>query len=452
MKRFNKLIFIFLFSLLLCSCQHTPKVDTYAYVTFKNFDDSVLYHTKVEVGAKVEYKGDEPQKQPSQSQVFDFAGWDYDLNQPIMRHITINALYDESVREYIVTFKNYDDRVLQTKNVPFGTYATFSAKEPTKPSDDRHIEYEFTGWDKVLNKTKITSDTTFIAQYKTNEFVFATFKNFDDTFLSEEKVAKGDDANYNGSKPLKEYTGTEKKTYRFSGWDKNTENLLTDTTFIAQFDLLNLYTATFKNYDGTVLETKDVVQGDDAVYTGSTPYKPGSRSGDYIYSYIFSGWSSSLTNIQSDKVFTAQFRQNVEVTGATAIREHLDTYGSGSYNNVETGDGSTLGYSGSYFYVGYSSYSDGLFSAVAVNFTYGASYGYATFEIEDNGVVMYRGNMTAYVSGHRYSSLSLNSISICRYTTDAQLEAVAALSILVTKFAINGASDYLSSWGLPYIY
>lgn len=265
-------------------------------------------------------------------------------------------------------------------------------------------------------------------------------------------MAKGDDANYNGSKPLREYTGTEKKTYRFSGWDKNTENLLTDTTFIAQFDLLNVYTATFKNYDGTILETKDVIQGDDAVYTGSTPYKPGSRSGDYIYTYTFSGWSSSLKNIQSDKVFTAQFRQSVEVTGATAIREHLDTYGSGSYNNVETGDGSTLGYSGSYFYVGYSSYSDGLFSAVAVNFTYGASYGYATFEIEDNGVVMYRGNMTAYVSGHEYSSLSLNSISICRYTTDAQLEAVAALSILATKFAINNASDYLSSWALPYIY
>lgn len=312
MKRFNKPIFIFLFSLLLCSCQHTPKLDTYAHVTFKNYDESVLYHTKVEVGEKVYYKGEHPQKHPTQSEVYTFTGWDYDLEQPITTHITIKALYEESVREYIVTFKNYDDKVLQTKNVPYGTYATYTAKEPTKPSNDRHFEYEFSGWDKSLTRTRIDKDTTFTAQYKTNEFVYATFKNYDDKFLSEEKVVKGEDAVYSGINPTKLYTGTEKKTYRFSGWDKNTENLLEDTTFIAQFDLLNIYTVTFKNYDGTILQTKDVVHGDSVKYTGSTPTRASSQSGNYKYTYTFSGWDRSLNNVTSSFTTTAKFTSTSE--------------------------------------------------------------------------------------------------------------------------------------------
>lgn len=452
MKKINNFILISLFSLLLCSCQHIPQVDKYAHVTFKNYDDSVLYYTKVDIGEKVEYKGENPFREPTESQVFTFDGWDYDLTKPIKNHIVINAVYDESVREYLVTFKNYDDSILEIKNVPYGTYATYTGKTPTKSSNDRHIEFEFSGWNNTLNNTKITKDTTFVAQYRTNEFVFATFTNYDNSFLSEEKVIKGKNAIYTGQEPLKTYTGTGKKIYRFSGWDKSIENLLIDTTFVAQFELLNIYTVTFKNYDGSVLQKQEVVHGEDAVYTGTTPHKPSTQSGDYTYSYSFSGWSSSLKNIQKDSIFTAQFKEDVKVTGATEIKQHLNTYGSGSYHNVETGNGSTLGYSGSYFYVGYSSYNDGMFSAIAINFSYGASYGYATFQIEDNGILMYSGNMTAYVSSHKYSSLSLNSISVCKYSTDSELEAVALLSILASKFAINNASDYLYEWGLSYIY
>jgi len=63
------------------------------------------------------------------------------------------------------------------------------------------------------------------------------------------------------------------------------------------------YTVTFKNYDGTVLETKAVAEGGTVTYTGKTPAK----APDGTNHYSFKGWDKALTNITADTVLTAQF-------------------------------------------------------------------------------------------------------------------------------------------------
>ncbi len=63
------------------------------------------------------------------------------------------------------------------------------------------------------------------------------------------------------------------------------------------------YTVTFKNYDGTVLETKTVAEGGTVTYTGKTPTK----APDGTNHYSFKGWDKALTNINADIVVTAQF-------------------------------------------------------------------------------------------------------------------------------------------------
>lgn len=63
------------------------------------------------------------------------------------------------------------------------------------------------------------------------------------------------------------------------------------------------YTATFKNYDGTVLQTVTVNSGSTPTYTGTTP----TRASTAEYEYTFSGWSPSLGAITADAVYTAQY-------------------------------------------------------------------------------------------------------------------------------------------------
>ena len=64
-------------------------------------------------------------------------------------------------------------------------------------------------------------------------------------------------------------------------------------------------TVTFKNWDGTVLQSDKVAYGEMPVYTGETPTKEG---------YEFAGWSPALGKVTKDVTYTAQFAQNCTVT------------------------------------------------------------------------------------------------------------------------------------------
>ena len=66
------------------------------------------------------------------------------------------------------------------------------------------------------------------------------------------------------------------------------------------------YHITYKNYDGTILEEKDVLEGSEAIYTGETP----TREDDEEYTYEFIGWDKEddLKVVSADITVTAQFK------------------------------------------------------------------------------------------------------------------------------------------------
>lgn len=78
-----------------------------------------------------------------------------------------------------------------------------------------------------------------------------------------------------------------------SGWS-NIPPIIAETT----------YTITWKNYDGTVLETDtNVKQGSLPTYDGATPTKPS----DAEYKYTWSGWDPKVAEATKDQVYTATF-------------------------------------------------------------------------------------------------------------------------------------------------
>ena len=62
------------------------------------------------------------------------------------------------------------------------------------------------------------------------------------------------------------------------------------------------YEVVFKNWDGTIITTLDVLKGENAV----EPVAP-TRAGNLNYIYEFTGWDKSFTNVQSDLIVNATF-------------------------------------------------------------------------------------------------------------------------------------------------
>jgi len=94
--------------------------------------------------------------------------------------------------------------------------------------------------------------------------------------------------------------------------------------------LIRTYAITWKNYDGTVLETDDSVkEGDTPVYDGPAPTKPD----DGTYEYSFSGWEPAVAPAHSDQTYVAKFSSE---RISYAIDFDLNGGSSASYSGPKT--------------------------------------------------------------------------------------------------------------------
>ena len=77
-----------------------------------------------------------------------------------------------------------------------------------------------------------------------------------------------------------------------------------NTITFGSFDPNATFTVTWKNWDGTTLETDaDVKSGVTPTYDGDTPEKP--EDDDYVYE--FTGWSPALSDVSKDATYTATY-------------------------------------------------------------------------------------------------------------------------------------------------
>jgi len=156
-----------------------------------------------------------------------------------------------------------------------------------------------------------------------------TFKNYDESVLATITVNEGTKAVYDGPTPTK--PSTAQYTYYFAGWDKNLTNVSSSFSTIAQYSKsLTTFTITWKNYDGTVLETdSNVPYGTTPIYNGAIPTK----AGDADCNYYFSSWLPTITTVIDDATYTAQYTQELNYVPITIAQELSNIRGnlSGNY-------------------------------------------------------------------------------------------------------------------------
>ena len=183
---------------------------------------------------------------------------------------------------YTVTFKDWDGTVLKTEQVEEGQSAT----APSNPTRDG---YTFIGWD--VDFTNVTNNLTVTAQYEEIIYYTVTFKDWDETVLKTQTVEEG--------QPASAPDNPTRDGYIFIGWDVDFTNVTSDLLVTAQYEEIIHYIVTFKDWDGTVLKTEQVEEGQSA----TAPSNP-TRNG-----YIFIGWDVDFTNVTSDLLVTAQYEE-----------------------------------------------------------------------------------------------------------------------------------------------
>ncbi len=240
---------------------------------------------------------EDPEKAADAQYTYTFEGW-----SPAIEKVTGNATYtaqfSETVNKYEITWVDGNGETLKTEEVAYGETPVYTGETPTKTATAQYT-YTFNNtWTPEISA--VTGKATYTAQFDStvNEYTVTWVV---DGASTEETYKYGDTPSFKGT--------TDKEadvqyTYTFAGWDKDIAEVTGDVTYTAKYDsVVNEYTITFENEDGTVLQSGKVAYGETPVYTGETPTKEKTAE----FTYIFDGWTPALEKVTGDKVYTATF-------------------------------------------------------------------------------------------------------------------------------------------------
>ena len=287
-------------------------------ITWKNDDGTILEtDEKVEYGTVPTYDGETPTKAANAQYTYTFKGWTPDVDT-VTGNVTYTAVYDSTVNTYTVTWKNENGDVLETdQNVAYGTVPTYNGATPTKAADAQYT-YTFKGWTPAVSEVK--GNVTYTAAYRADlRFYRVTWYEADGTIRGNEpRAAYGANIwdmtkSYTPTPPTK--AADAQYTYTFDHWvnRETNEAITTASRVTGDTDLdpvfkqeLRMYTITWKNDDGTILETDEKVEyGTVPTYDGETPTK----AEETRYTYSFIGWDKDVTAVSGDVTYTAQFEK-----------------------------------------------------------------------------------------------------------------------------------------------
>ncbi|XFA98876.1 InlB B-repeat-containing protein [Candidatus Izemoplasma sp. B36] len=320
---------------------------------------------------------------------YTFSGWDTILPSTMTSSdLIIKATY--TVNNYTVEYLDYDGTVIQTGQFDFSEDLTTYVL----PSNPSRIGYTFTGWNNILPVSMPANDIIITAQYAVNQYTI-TFNSNGGTLVSAitqdyntsitnplDPIKTGytfngwfsdanfinqfvfntmpaDDLTLYAKWTINQYTisfdtdgGTVlpaitqdylspvvapnapvKEGYTFTGWDVVVPNSMPgqDITITATY-VVNIYTMSFEDWDGTVIFEDDIEFAQD-LSSLAYPSDP-TRNG-----YTFTGWDTSIpaTMPANDLVVTAEYNVNIHVLEFVDYNGDLiqsNNYGYGTNLNI----------------------------------------------------------------------------------------------------------------------
>ena len=132
-------------------------------ITWLDGDGNTLKTDNLLYGTLPAYSGETPTKTATAQYTYTFNNtWEPAITS-VTGEVTYTAQFDATENNYTVTWKNYDDAVLETDtDVPYGTTPSYDGETPTKPTDAEYT-YTFSGWNPAISS--VTGDVIYTAQF-----------------------------------------------------------------------------------------------------------------------------------------------------------------------------------------------------------------------------------------------------------------------------------------------
>lgn len=327
-------------------------------ITFVDTDNSTITSITKNYGEVVTSPAD-----PTKTG-YTFVAWDKAIPETMPgEDVIITAQW--KANEYTITWLNgYGGTVLR-ETLEYKTSVT-------APDDPEREGYKFAGWNKTIPTTMPAEEIVITALWKLDIsatvnnggkilFQFGGFESegTESFFLPDvqEGYGKGATVTFTPAEHFKivgvkineeptDFSLEPDGSYIFTYEDGAIETVAkieVDTTLIT-------YTVTWKNWNGTVLETdKDVPYGTKPTYDGDEPVK----IDDVQYVYTFEGWTPEVTEIEDNMVYTAVFSEeralaNLTITISGMLEDEIYVFHVKDNNDaivntvVFTGDKSTI--------------------------------------------------------------------------------------------------------------
>ena len=272
-------------------------------IVWKNHNGTELKRDYLTLGALPVWEGDSPVKESDERNDYTFSGWSPAVST-VTEDTEYTAQYTATQARYLVTWENYDHTALKTvQNAAFDAIPAYDGETPVR-ADDAASSYSFSDW---LMSTSIADRTVvYTAQYNASPRSYTvSWTNWDGTLLTTDSVTCGGQAVYSGQTPSRSMDAMY--NYTFQGWTPDAGIRISgDTVFTAVYaaSLRDDFTVTWKNWDGTVLETDEcTAYGVTPEYNGENPV----READDLNTYEFLGWVPETGPVTKDAVYTASF-------------------------------------------------------------------------------------------------------------------------------------------------
>ena len=284
-------------------------------VVWKNDDGTILeIDNEVEYGIFPSFDGVIPIKEKDEQFEYVFSGWTPSVEK-VTKDVQYEATYiKKEIKDYKITFVDYDGKILQESFFKEGEYPTFNESIPTRLNDENY-SYTFERWNPLLKN--VTADITYTAQYSKKDLPYNIKIDLDGGTSDNSKLQFKTDCTSKIVLPL----DVKKKGYSFKGYELNnikvydekgdkvnefvcSSNMTFKALYEEQMVKLNIFYTIYNPKTGELIESLDE-NPDDIGHVSETNYYKYNSNVDLIVNlnegYSFLGWFNKGQLLSNEK-------------------------------------------------------------------------------------------------------------------------------------------------------